>query len=75
MLDGAKSRATAVEHELRRTQREALRLAPTGRPSLLLVAKRERKRPRRQEGDGRSGSLPDPRLRGSGRDPVDRVRG
>jgi diacylglycerol kinase (ATP) len=38
MLDGAKSRATAVEHELRSTQRKALRLAPTGRPSLLLVA-------------------------------------
>jgi diacylglycerol kinase (ATP) len=38
MLDGAKSRATAVEHEPRSTQREALRLAPTGRPSLLLVA-------------------------------------
>jgi diacylglycerol kinase (ATP) len=38
MLDGAESRATAVGHEARSAQRKPLRLAPTGRPSLLLVA-------------------------------------
>src|ERR671911_2491253 len=38
MLDGAESRAAAVGHEARSAQRKPLRLAPTGRPSLLLVA-------------------------------------
>ena len=38
MLDGAESRETAVGHDARSAQRKPLRLAPTGRPSLLLVA-------------------------------------
>src|ERR671910_819447 len=38
MLDGAESRATAVGQGARSAQRKPLRLAPTGRPSLLLVA-------------------------------------
>jgi diacylglycerol kinase (ATP) len=38
MLEGAESRAAAVGHDARSAQRKPLRLAPTGRPSLLLVA-------------------------------------
>jgi diacylglycerol kinase (ATP) len=38
MLDLAKSRATAADQTVRSTPRTRLRLAPAGRPSLLLVA-------------------------------------